>query len=268
MARKKSTPRKNYTRVKKSRKPRRVGKKAVAKIAKRVVNSMTETKFMRTAVFNGSLYCDPADLTYQNNFFTVAPTLGSITQGTGQGNRIGNKIRLTRVVMNIILNATDAAAPRYVMMYIISDKRYPTDSTEAQLQDACNGAAGTGNNILQDGNQSIGFQKRLTDVMQRINDDRFTVYKKRCFRIGYSNQPVSSANATGNNDFPFMRRLKINLLKYMPKLFRYADASTVPALQRKVYVCFHVVAAQGAQLTGASVGCQINYAYDIKFKDL
>lgn len=266
MARKKSTPRKNFTRVKKSRKPRRVGKKAVAKIAKRVVNSMTETKFMRTAVFNGSLYGDPAALNYQNNFFSVAPTIGSITQGTGQGNRIGNKIRLTRVVMNVILNATDSSWPRYIMMYIISDKRYPTDVTEAQLQDACNGAAGSGNNILQDGNQSIGFQKRLTDVMQRINDDRFTVYKKRCFRLGYANQPVGTAQ--GNNDFPFMRRIKINLLKYMPKLFRYADASTVPALQRRVYVCFHVVSAQGGQLAATDVGCNINYAYDIKFKDL
>lgn len=267
MSRKKSTPRKNFLRAARSRKaPRRVGKKTVAKIAKRVVNSMTETKFLRTAVVNGSIYCDPADLSYQNNFFDVAPTLGSITQGVGQGNRIGNKIRLTRVMMNIIVNAVDAAWPRYIMMYIVSDKRNPTDCTQADLQDACNGVAGAGN-ILQDGNSSIGFQKRLTDTMQRINDDRFTLYKKRCFRLGYANQPVGTSGQ-GNNDFPFMRRLKVNLLKYMPKVFRYPDASTVPALQRRVFVCFHVVAAQGGQLTGAAVGANINYAYDIKFKDL
>lgn len=259
-------PRKGLRRVAKTRRLRKVGKKQVARIAKRVVNSMSETKYLRTAVNNGQLYGDPADLTYQNNFMEVASTLGSITQGTGQGNRIGNRIRLTRCTMNIMLNGLDNAVPRLVMMYLVSDRRNPTDANAADLQDACNGLSGAGG-ILQDGNTSIGFQKRHTDIMQRINEDRFMFFFKRVFKIGRAGAPTGTTSA-GNNDFSYLRRIKVNLLKYMPKVFRYSDASTVPAFQRRLFVCFHVVAADGTVLAAASPACNISYAYDIKFKDI
>ena len=129
---------------------------------------------------------DPASASYVNGFFDSHVVLSGLPQSTDSDSRIGNKITLTSVKFNFILRPNyDRTVPMYVMMLVCCDKHNPMQFNANNWNDAAfgNQTAGAGN-ILQDGDTSTGFARRLTDTMVPINTDRFTVYRRKVFKIG------------------------------------------------------------------------------------
>lgn len=258
---------KSFRRINNNKKiARKIAEKSLNRKIRTQVARLAETKEKRTAVANVSLSGDPASVVYVNGFFDPQLVISSITNGPNVDDRIGNKIRLTRVTFNAMIRANyDRTVPMVVMMLVMSDKHHPTTASANNWNDAAFGNAGAvGGNILQDGDSSVGFAKRLTDSFVPINTDRYTVYQRKLFKIGRAD--ANAANS--NNDFSLMRRIKVNVLKYMPKIYRWNDATT-SSLNRKVFIAFHVMLADGGQLTLPNdQAVWIDYNWDIRWKDM
>jgi len=233
---------------------------------RREINRMAETKEKRTAIVSVPISGEPSVVGYQNNFFDPHLIINSIPQGTAIDQRIGNRIRLTKCNFNFMLRPnSDRTVPVVVMVMLLSDKHHPTMANATNYQDAAAGNVGTqAGNILQDGPTSTGFAKRLTDLMVPINTDRYTVYKRKTYKIGRAAPNAGNSN----NDFKLLIRGKFNILKYMARIFRYNDNNNA-ALNRKVWIGMHVVYADGSQLVvPTDVGAYCDYSFDVRWKDI
>lgn len=248
-------------------------KTAVPRPMRSVVNQQiirnAETKYFRfvqTTALNA--YGRPSDLNYQSNYVDIYDQIRSIVQGTGQGNRLGNQIRLTKVKVNFLMTASiDRNIPALIMFLVLSDKHNPNTWNAADYQEAADGTSTFGN-ILQNGNSSSGFFNRSVDTVAPINEDRFTVHERKTFKLSTATDPVIASVVQGNNEFPYMQTYEVDLLQYMPKIFRYNDNSTLTSLQRRVNVCIHGMPANG-DIPGTTDGhAKIYWSLEVAFKDV
>lgn len=212
-------------------------------------------------VFNGST----GTFFQQNNILDVSlGTVNNIAQGVGQANRIGNKIRLKKLVLRgqISVNAENLTAAASdacnVKMWIVSFKERPNDSNLPYAE------AVTSSTFFQNGNSSLGMQGEPIDHFLAVNDDQVRLYKTRMYKIGTSLAPGSA----GNNDYMLTRSFRIDLLPYMNKRLVYQDTSSQPR-NKKLFVVFEPVkAVPGQALQGDTPLCSLTYAYEYEWEDM
>jgi len=150
----------------------------------------------------------------------------TIPQGTGQGNRVGNKIRIVKAVLKYILQpyAYDAVLnalpePQDVRMII--------SSTKGQSQNAPPLAT-----FFQNGNTSQAASGYSVDMLLPVNRDTQTVYKDWRHKVGAAINPtVAGTNATyysANNDYKLNVMKTVDLIKFYPKVIDYNDTTVLP----------------------------------------
>lgn len=147
-----------------------------------------------------------------------------VTQGSGDGQRIGNKINIKYFKLNYTLRAYNVtstlnpflATPFIVRVIVYRQKYANDDSSPLAILDSGNGA------------QNIGSTP----------DDYFKPYNKKMFTIYYSKNhymqpirnettvPISSDNVANGTKSWYNRRLTIKL---PVKKFIYADTTTTPS---------------------------------------
>lgn len=209
-----------------------------------------------------------AGLFATRNVFYSGDILSTITQGTGQANRIGNKIRLSRLNFSFLIWAKKAdngvQVPLDVCMYVFTDKLAPTTQTPGPIVDALNGT-GTNPYFFQAGNSTQGAAGTISDELLRVNDDRFTLHKKKIFKISLANQTLWH-----NNDYKNSRKFTINLAKYMPKNVQWSDGNATALNSRQVWIVFLPVIANDDTSSVFPNSDVVNIAYDyqVKFKDI
>lgn len=256
---------KNVRRASKARrasKKRLPMRKTIGKIVRREISRAAEDKHVRNS--SGSvLFTDPSTSNFrQGNIWDLSAPVNAITTGTGPGGRIGNKIKLKRFVLKFLM-WPKAGFTRLclVKMWIISDRFNPNNSTPFNIQDA---VQSTGV-FFENGNTTSGFVSSLTDMLFPVNSDRFKVHKTKTFKVGYASGPTSGS---GNNDFKVMHRVSVNVLKYMPKNFKYQDGESTTTYQRRVFVLFQVVPSDNTQFLPTDDPVYIQRTYDVKYEDL
>lgn len=161
-----------------------------------------------------------------NGVYTLNPTQNrlSIAQGTGQGQRIGNRIRTKSCYISGILYAQQQNAaynptpkPCEVVMYIY------------KLIGGGNTVDVTMSNFYQNGNTAGSPTGSLVDLTFPINKDRYRVLYRKVFKIGPADNTGTGASAGlqyfANNDYKRNQRFYIPLTKYMDKIMRYNDTS-------------------------------------------
>lgn len=149
--------------------------------------------------------------------------------GTGQSQRIGNKITLVDGWAKLTFQPTSDGAGttniqvlRVVAFY---DKQNPT----TQPTPFANGdffQLGTGAG-------SVGFAGTMRDIVSEINKDRYHVFWERTYKLGYAHQNGSAdaepawANAA-NNDFKLYHKKRYGLMKTCIKNVVFNDTSLTP----------------------------------------
>jgi len=149
---------------------------------------------------------------------SLTEAIDNVGQGTGQGDRIGNKILIKRNIFKgymYALNATDTGGfPTNITMYIGRLKvgiSTPTNSAIAQM--------------FQAGDTTFPPTDDNRAHLYAINKNLGNVYYRRTFKIGGSTS--NSANAVSNNDYKALRHFSINLSKWIPKVINYNDGNNV-----------------------------------------
>lgn len=211
---------------------RTMTKKAVKAVVKTVIAREAETKTAQEYNYGANLY-GPNYATFDaTNIFPLGPraTTLPITQGTGQGGRIGNRVHARKLVLSGTLvpngyNVTTNTVPQPldVIMYVFYDKTKPCDTPTP----AANG------DWLQNGNGSTTFATDTLDMISPVNTDRYRVVARRKMKLGFADYSGTGSNPAAhyyaNNDYKMTCNFSIDLTKYYPKVVKWNDnASATP----------------------------------------
>lgn len=238
----------------------------VKRIIKKEISRQAENK-TKQYFSNGSNVLPSAATTFLNSIIPVTPYAGflEIPQGLGQGDRIGNRIMIKNLTMkgtiwplpyDILYNPNPV--PLQVVLWFFINRNTP-GSTPTSM-----------NGFLQDGSSSRNLQNQLSDVMARVNGDRYRLLTKRVFKIGYANnagtgnQPAYQTFA--NNDFKLNQNFKINLTKYVVKNVRYIDGSNTPST-RGLWVIAQALNADGSSMANNIIPARMSYELNIQYED-
>lgn len=247
--------------------PRR--KSSIKKMIKREISRNVENKTQQAYVFERILRVPGAlDFDTQNVIpLGPDPTSLLISQGVGQGQRIGNAIKTKRFMFKGSMNPQPYEAstnpqpvPTQVKMWIFYDKTLPTNvPTPAASGD-----------FFQNGNTTRSFSTDLVDMWSPVNSDRYRILATKTFKLGYEAYTGTGSLPTfgnvSNNDFKLNCNFSFNLTKHYPKIVKFNDGSTQPTT-RGLYCMWEFVSATGNP-TGAGVrAVNVQYMQDYHYED-
>lgn len=267
---------------KQSARPKRVARKrtskGLAKTVKKIMSQHLENKMRQ----NGGIasICPTSGVSFQTNDIipltpyyeaglSVAQNL-DITQGTGVSNRIGNSIKTKSGYLRAVLypapySATLNPTPRPVIVtqWIFKLKSGITDSTGSVLSVLLN-------QWFKDQNSTVGLFNSLSDTVLKINPDYINLLSRRTYKLGYSSDAGTGANATNqnyaNNDYKHNHIIKMSTTRYLRKNIRYTDNNAQP-LTGTTWMCFTVAYADGSAMPATHVPAYINWEHDYQFED-
>lgn len=192
-----------------------------------------------------------------SNIFYLSPSATDvlITQGVGQGNRIGNKITIKKAVVRGILYPNDEGdeKPLEVNAYICNMKMANTISEVRTVIE---------NQFFQDGNNELPLTGTLPDYILQPNNDVLTMHKRMCYKLGVA-QNGTNVNFI-NNDFKYNQKFNIDVTKYLKKTYTFNDTVGDPI---DPYVCLifsptpadNILNGEGAQTCYLDLCIQIDY---------
>lgn len=247
-------PRKYARKV--SRKPRATfAKKVQAIISRNIENKTIQSEWLNVPVLNYN------NVTWLTNCFGIpmGPYLGylEIGQGTTQGNRIGNEIKLKKLTFRGVLypaayNASTNSGPRphEIKFWFVTQKDQPSEIPI------------TYNKFFQDGSTSQTFDANLLDLIKVVNSDLFMVHTTRTFKLGQSEYFGSGTNPNNqywsNNDFNMNAKFSFDLTKYHVKNIKYNDGSNQP-MTRGIFLVVEAIWANGSSSTVTQADEVANY---------
>lgn len=242
--------------------PRKKVSLAVKKYVNRTIKTNIENKTLQYGTgFAISNYFNDTSLNSQ--WLSPGNTI-QILQGTGQGQRTANRVKIVKATLNYTIspNGYDGLLnpqprPLVLKMWIGYFKPDPVNKPVDFTQ------------LFQSGNTAVAPSNFMIDMLRPVNKDRFVIFKTITHKIGYS-----SVNGTGaqpvveyynNNDFKFLIMKKINITKYMIQNVIYQDNVAIPST-RGLFMWFQIVGADNTNLNNV-ISASINYFVDIIYED-
>jgi len=153
-------------------------------------------------------------------------------QGSGQNERVGNRILLKHLYVNLLITPDQGGDTKmdlylansqmgYVTLYVCRQRN--REAVPTRLDE-----------FLQLGNSSTFPSGNYQQLMFDENKDRYQILYKRRFKCGASQGKgitgTESNFMTSNNDFKVNHMIKLDLAKYIKdKIIRYNDTAT-PAI--------------------------------------
>lgn len=261
---------KRAIRRKRTFKKKRVAKRtvsvAVKNYVKRSIAVATENKVVNfqqqlsfgNAAANSSLYAHPI-LPYTG--------FGTIGQGITQGARIGNEIKIRKVMLKYVLRPTG---------YDVGSNPFPVPIEVEMYLGRTRGVPGEipavvdFNNLYQSGSTVFGPAGNLNDLLTEVNTDYWTIKKRWRHKIGFAGNNGSGAIAASqyfnNNDFKLNVVKKMNITKLCPKTLKFNDSNNTvqgPGL----FFFYQALSANGNTNGSTVLPCHITYWIDIHYED-
>jgi len=140
-----------------------------------------------------------------------------VSQGTGQGDRVGNQVRVRKATLrlniwcsNAVVNSTIS---KYFDIYIVKNKKSNISVS-----------AGESSQFLQFGNSSTAYDGDALDGLRTINRDVFIpCYHKRIKMVNSSD--ITNQSGTGGSTAVTLR---IDCTKYLKKVQKFNDTTAAP----------------------------------------
>lgn len=198
------------------------------------------------------------------NVYKVTPnaaTLG-IPQGTGQGQRVGNRITTKSCIWDAMIypapydvTVNPVPTPQEVEIFAFRSIASPNSFVDPRP------------NFYQSGSTTRSMQGNLSDMMAPINRDQFRVFLRKRIKIGLAQSLITLPQQQfANNDFKMNQRVRLNLTKYVPKTVKFADAAN-DASTPQLWVMVVPVNADGTAASATTVPLAIDYNVVYKFTD-
>jgi len=265
------------------RKPQRGN--ALVRLIKSVAKGVGETK--QVSWYNGPV---PSNGTYaqanfinQNAIITTNATdilrlIPYVAQGTSDNQRIGERINPVSLTLQgtVCLPTNSFADPtgslfndEYVVIFIL---QHVTLKSYTALQ-----ASNDFTQLLRTGeNTTVAFQGHTWDAQLPVEDAYYRLLTKRKFRIRNMGVKPASGGGDPNNTWvapalsPYRAEFKINLSKYLPKVFKYPENPSAPGgndpTNSSIFMCMGMY--RGDATVGQSDTIQQQYVTHLKYKDI
>jgi len=200
-------------------------RKAIKNEVDRLAEKRTATFEQSTEIQNASW---PTFSSMAGGFYPLSPYNAYVTiaQGSTQGSRTGNKIRIMKAKLSLILypQPYDAVTntdvkPQIVKFWFVRPKAQANATTL------------TTNNFFQNGGSATAFNGGLKDVSSVVNDDQYQLLGSKVFKVG--NSVTSSPGTTAsqlysNNDYPISVIKTMDITKYLYKEYKFNDSDNTP----------------------------------------
>jgi len=242
-------------------------KTQLAKTVRRIVADQAEKKSDQFTLDGKYLYAYNS-AAWAASIFPVTPFGASlqINQGVGDGNRVGNRIKLSKLRFKGMIvptgyNATSnpSPEPQLVKMWLVYDKQNPTVIPLP------------GTDFLQAGGSANALTGTATDVFARVNSDRWVVKMEKTFKLGfaaYNGTGTSAAfQSLTNNDFRLCQEFDFDILPYVAKTVVYDDNSSLPET-RGLFCVIEVVNIFGNSNPAAAIKAEMHYQLDMEYTDM
>lgn len=241
-------------------------KKQLTKFIKKVMTRKVETK-IADPYTQSNIALLPYDTT-NNKFGIEIPMtniLSTITQGTGQGQRIGNRINVVSMTMKGYVVCQRSTLPTnangniYLKFLWVRRKNnlLPINSASSS-------------NFFQNGNSTVSPNNQPSDILRQINRDVYNVYTSRMFKLGFSDGGVSATTIPNgdapNNDFKVSKMFKVSLSKHINKII-YDDNTAIPN-NWGCYLVPLMCYADGTAIGPSTLpNVELNFDLECKYKD-
>lgn len=191
--------------------------------------------------------------------------LPQISQGTDDGKRIGNKIKLVKGTLKGFVNIrpydvtlNPNPLPVWVKIWLC---RYTSFNTNALS------ATSSSTDFFQVSSGNVGFQGSMLDMVLPMNPDNWTMLDSRTFKLGVTNSlatgPTSTAGYLDNSDMA--QQFMFDLTPHASTLI-FNDTSITP-LNNNLFVAFQVVRADGTPSFSVNPA-EYHFTVDWKFIDV
>lgn len=200
-----------------------------------------------------------------HNILPVTPYSGfmAISQGTGQGDRIGNRIRVRKAFVKLVFY------PRAYDVYNPQPKPQDVRLLIVKSKDDKNTLPGKSSfgDFFQSNNSYNAPTGNLPDMVRSVNKDSWVVYKDIHFKLGcsaYFSDGAGNANDASqqfyNNDYKYNKIMTIDVTRFIPKTIVYQDNNTNP-ISDLVNLVILPMNADGTDANALSAGDFPSYFY-------
>lgn len=204
--------------------------------------------------------------TFATQVIPISPYTGflQIDQGTSQGQRIGNRIKLkslkfSGVITPLPYNGTSNPQPRpsFVVFWFYSYKPQPTIEK------------GPDNTFLQLGGSSMSLANKLSDVGAPLNTNNWMYLGRKVYKIGYEayvgTGALSDFGNFSNTDFKLAQFFKIDCLDMAVKNVQFNDNSSDPTT--RLVICCPQAIAVTSQYVASTVPVTMDYSLSCTYED-
>lgn len=202
-------------------------------LAKNIENKITQNVANAANVLTITAFSEPTPPTF--SYYRWAPqgngNLFSISQGTAQNERVGNKIKIKRwivkgsVYANSAFGQTEANGNPNLSGQMIVKLYF---GRKVNISDVVDGTLAE---LYQEGGQAITPDGDVVERLYAINKDNYKVYWQRTFKIGVSVQAGTGAViGESNNDYKLSREFGFDICKLVCKnhITKYDDNTADP----------------------------------------
>ena len=234
--------------------------KAVKQYVKKAISKSSETKIL---VQSGNLAGTVSTVIAPAQIRRLDPL---ISQGVIEGQRIGNKISIRKVMLRgyITLYASGVSPypPSYasqfnVRMFVGYVKGTPLTAP----------AAGDMSNLLRSGTGATDFSTDLMSLMRPVHKDYWTIQRQRKYKIGVaSGSNLGVVAGEVNNDFSLVKYFNMDITSCFKKVLKYDDADTAPQ-NSNLFLFVGCTDLVGSPLIPANPVIQLNYETEFYYDD-
>ena len=238
-------------------------KQNVVDVIKRVLRAGEEIKQVQIGYDSTVLtYYANSALFATNNYFALIPPL---TQGTGNSDRIGNKVRVKSAQIKMIISPTSYDAT-------VNAVPLPIDLRCIVLHSKNNPTSVVVSSTFFDANDTtMSPQGTLADMLLNVNKDIYVVNKDFRRKLGPASNTGTGSVATydymSNNDYKFNQFITLDITKALPKVLEYNDNTSTIAGNIPVMVML-IAPAQGQTVVSTIYQpCKYWYELTLRYTD-
>ena len=259
------TTRKTRAYRRKSKSTKKVSK-SVKKYVKSQISRNIENKCIN--VNGGGSFGNIAESADMNVYPMLPYTgYGTIPQGVTQGTRIGNSVKVKKLMLSYVLrplpyNASFNPIPQPVEvdMYLGYVNQVPGFLP----------VPGDFTYLFQNGASTAAPNGTLRDLISTVNTDYWTIKKRWRHKIGYAAYAGTGSDAPSqqytNNDFKLNVVRKMDITKLVNKNLKFLDAANT--LQGKnLFLFYEAVASSGGAFSSTTLPCNIEFWIDLQYED-
>ena len=240
---------------------------AVKKYVKRTVHANIENKCFQ--VNPGQLGFGNVNESPEFNAFPCAPLNGfwTISQGVGQGSRVGNIIKVRKTYLNYILRPSPYDATTYpnpqpcmvrlMLGYVKNSPAFTPIASDIQQ-------------IFNSGSAVQAPVGTLKDLISVYNTDYWTIKKSWTHKMGFAISGGTGASpgvqSHANNDFNYNAMKRVDITQHMPKTCVFNDTFATTNT-KNLFFMFYAVAAGGGTFASTQLPCFIDYWIDFHYED-